>query len=59
MSDQAPLQLTQDSPEYIAFKLMQLIAKSEEIQLTYAQPNCDRQWILNTYKECIQVVRHG
>ena len=51
----------QSSPENVAFKLMLEIAKVEKKVLS-AHPGRgasapDRQWILDTYSECLEAVR--
>ena len=44
----------EDSPENVAFKLMQEIAK---IERRARAATFDRQWILDTFSECLQAVR--
>ena len=51
-----------DSPEYIAYKLFLHIAELERRPLDWSgDPNAsrpDRQWILNTYAQCLNAVRN-
>ena len=51
----------EDSPENVAFKLMQEIAKIEGKTIDRHRgaraATFDRQWILDTFSECLQAVR--
>jgi hypothetical protein len=47
----------ENSPEQVAFKLLDLIGKAEGKKLGFAEPVADRQWILDTYKECLKAVK--
>lgn len=44
----------ENSPENIAYKLLELIAQTEKTPPVTAR---DRKWILDTYAECLQAVR--
>jgi hypothetical protein len=46
---------TSQSREEVAFKLLYLVAWGENIDLD-AWGKADRDWILNTYAECLRVV---
>jgi len=46
-------QSVNDSPEQVAFKLFLEVAKAEGV--AGAKP--DRKWILDTYDECLRVVK--
>ena len=54
-----PIHIGENSPEQVAFKLLQEIALAEGIGLRGFQSTKkpDRKWILNTYAECLQAVR--
>ena len=45
------------SPEEVAYKLMYVVAWSENIDLD-AWGKADRKWILDTYAECLLTVRN-
>ena len=47
----------ENSPEYVAFKLMERIASNEQKGLYSTHSEADRQWILSTYAECLQTVK--
>jgi len=50
----------ENSPEYVAFRLMEKIATSEgrvfSDRPTGTQQTADRTWNLNTYQECLSAV---
>ncbi|AWO91947.1 MULTISPECIES: hypothetical protein [Bradyrhizobium] len=46
----------ENSPEQIAFKLMQAIATAEGMNLLQ-QNASNRAWILKTYAQCLETVR--
>jgi hypothetical protein len=61
MADTAPIvHVGENSPEEVAFKLMREIAMAENKSLRGAvagdKPN--RNWILDTYAQCLSVVRN-
>ena len=56
MADQPVVHIGENSPEQVAFKLMELIARVERKSF-FPEPSrgdtaADRQWILDTYAEC-------
>lgn len=64
MADQATVHLGENSPEQVAFKLLELVALTEGQLIKSSRENgnkADRKWILDTYAECILAVRspHG
>jgi len=61
MSEQANEHPTDESPESVAYRLMLLVADLESRTL-HGNPakdrtNADRQWILDTYAECLRAVK--
>jgi hypothetical protein len=58
MADKVEVQLGENSPEYVAFRLFSMIQSVEGRSLSGSQPP-DRGWILKTYSECIMAVRHA
>jgi hypothetical protein len=61
MSENAPEHPTDESPESVAYRLMLLVADLENRTL-HGNPakdrvNADRQWILDTYAECLRAIR--
>lgn len=47
------------SPEYVAYLLFQILADVESKELRRGYPNtADRNWVLDTYAECLDVVRN-
>jgi hypothetical protein len=56
------LHVDENSPEHIAFKLMEAIADNEDkgIGRSYGgSATADRDWILSTYAQCIRTVKRG
>jgi hypothetical protein len=51
MSDQAIVHIGENSPEYVAYKLMRDIAKMEA-------KKWDRKQLLDLYAECLDVVQN-
>ena len=61
MTEQVPDHPTDESPESVAYRLLVLIADLENKTL-HGNPakdrtNADRQWILDTYAECLKAMR--
>jgi hypothetical protein len=54
-----PLHIGDNSPEYVAYRLMLDIAKVEKKALTPSAScqTADRKWVLDTYAECLRTVR--
>jgi hypothetical protein len=50
-----------ESPESVAYRLLQLIADLENKTLhgnpSKDRTNADRQWILDTYAECLRAIK--
>lgn len=46
----------ENSPEQVALKLMELIGKHEQKSLGLNNTTADRNWILDTYSECLHAV---
>lgn len=59
MADQTDVHIGENSPEEVAFKLLDLIGAAERKTFRGPSLNTDRAWILTTYAECIGVVRSG
>lgn len=65
MADQPEVHIGENSPEQVAYKLMQHIADIELVSLSRADPRkpgrrgATRSWILNTYADCILTVRNA
>ena len=57
MAEQTVVHIGENSPEQVAYKLMKDIANVEGKVLYKDQNSADRQWILDTYAECLQAVR--
>jgi len=61
MSDTTILHTGENSPQYIAFRLLQEVAYAEKKELwkgASAAEKPDRKWILDTYSECLTAVQH-
>ena len=56
MSDQRPIiQAAHNTPEQVALTLFHIIARVEGKSLDWN--GADREWILDTYAECIRTIR--
>jgi hypothetical protein len=56
----APVYLGENSPESIAFKLLEIVAANERKSITGSigsPPTADRKWLLDTYSECLIAVK--
>lgn len=60
MADAPVVHMGENSPEHVAFKLMHIVADVENRKLFSTQKDtpADRKWLLDTYAECLQAVRH-
>lgn len=60
MADNAVVHIGENSPEQVAFKLMELIASAESRD-TYGHGDhpVTREWVLKTYEQCLSVVHRG
>ena len=60
MAETSVIHIGENSPEYVAFRLMEKIAASEGRIFTDrpngTQQSADRVWILSTYRECLSAV---
>jgi hypothetical protein len=56
MVDQPAFQVGENSPEYVAFRLLERIAMVEN--RGFNAGGADRNWILDTYAECLLVVQN-
>jgi hypothetical protein len=62
MADPTIVHIGENSPEQVAYKLMQEVAEVEQIALHGGdlQPQwkrADRTWILTAYRECLHAVK--
>ncbi|HXS50846.1 MAG TPA: hypothetical protein VN713_12085 [Sphingomicrobium sp.] len=46
----------ENSPEQVAYKLLNNIAQAEKKTLVGADANVTREWILRTYAQCLRTV---
>ena len=53
MTEKATIRIAENTPEQVAYKLFDDIRVAENRQLA----NMDRQYILDTYAECMEAVR--
>lgn len=51
-----PAEISGDSPQAVAYKLLEDIAAAEQRNLGGAADNINRDWILETYKDCLATV---
>lgn len=57
MSDDA-VHFGENSPEQVAFKMMQMIASVEgREEYGHGKNPVDREWILRTYAQCIRAIK--
>ena len=56
MTDQTIVRIGENSPEQVAFKLMEIIAIAEGKAIK-TPSKTDRKWLLDTYAECLRTVR--
>ena len=60
MADNSVAHIGENSPEYVAYKLMELIAGAEGKSFNKSAGDpASRQWILNTYAQCSRIVSSG
>ena len=64
MADAPVVHIGENSPEYVAYQLMLDIAECEGKRFSKPAPGygsgisvVDRDWILNTYRQCLRAVR--
>jgi hypothetical protein len=62
MADTPVVHIGENSPEQVAFKLFREIANAESMTLLGSRIGSTqkpaREWILNTYRECLYAVTH-
>ena len=59
MSNETVVHIGENSPEQVALKLMETISSLEQRELYgHGKNPADRQWVLDTYRECLLAVRH-
>jgi hypothetical protein len=51
-----PIQITGDSPEAVAYRLMEMVALQEHKPVDVEGSGANRAYILSTYKECLTAV---
>jgi hypothetical protein len=57
MADNTVVHIGENSPEYVAFKMMHMIMNAENRNEHGHQSNpVDREWILRTYNQCRSAV---
>ena len=61
MAVKSVVHIGENSPEQVAFNLMEKIANAEKM-VFHNRPDApyttaDRKWILSTYKECLNAIR--
>ena len=56
MADEAVVHVGENSPEYVAYMLFEKIIAAEATQLR-AAGGLNRRWILDTYAECLLMVK--
>jgi hypothetical protein len=59
MADNKGADMSENSPEHIAYRLLQEIAHAEDVQLLgqIGSKKAHRNYILLTYDECLHVVK--
>jgi hypothetical protein len=58
--DASNVHIGENSPEQIAYKLLQIIASIEEKSLVSSMASkatANRKWLLDSYAECLRTVR--
>lgn len=61
MTDRAVIHTGENSPEFVAYRLLQNIAFVEKkliAGVSGASSTADRKWILDTYAECLNTVHN-
>jgi hypothetical protein len=53
MAEAPAIYIGENSPEYVAYRLFEIVRSVERADET----TITRQWILDTYSECLQAVR--
>lgn len=58
MTEKVTVSVGENSPEEIAYRLLNIIAQSEKMTLAGMGTFPDRKWLLDTYAECLRAVRN-
>ena len=59
MNDNTQAHYGGQSPEQVAYKLFERIARAEgKLFHGSAAPNYDREWVLRTYAECLYTIQN-
>jgi hypothetical protein len=58
MADRPVVHIGENSPEQVAFRLMEAIVRVEGVDLhkSYDNPFATREWLLTTYRDCLLAV---
>jgi hypothetical protein len=60
MAGEPVVHIGENSPEQVAFRLLQIIADVEGRQLYgHGENKVDREWLLKTYSQCIFIVNRS
>ena len=57
MAEASNVNVGENSPEQVAYKLMHDIARSEKITMAGMGINSNREWIIRTYCQCLLAVK--
>jgi hypothetical protein len=58
MADETTIHIGENSPEQVAYKLMQQIAASEGFVLGGMGQRPNREWLIRTYSQCLYAIRN-
>ena len=58
MAENTTVHIGENSPQQVAYKLLEIIASNEGKTLRYDgdKASADRKWLLDTYAECLTTV---
>ena len=56
MADAPVVHIGENSPEWVAYRLLMSIARAEAKETVGSLVVADRQWLLGTYMECLYAV---
>lgn len=59
MAGETVVHMGENSPEYVAYQLLHIVAEAEKVSLSADENHDmpDRDWILSTYAQCLLAVR--
>ena len=57
MADTTTVNIAENSAEYIAYKLLQIMARTDGVTLVGMGEKPSREWILKTYAACLLAVK--